>query len=70
VDVELEFDQERTDQYGRLLAYVYLAGRSMLNMDLVEEGYAQAYPYAPNTRYEERFAAGTEPSNCNGRLGQ
>jgi micrococcal nuclease len=57
VDVELEFDQERTDQYGRLLAYVYPAGRSMFNMDLVEEGYAQAYPYAPNTRYEERFAA-------------
>ena len=42
----------------------------MFNMDLVEEGYAQAYPYAPNTRYEERFAAGTEPPNCNGRLGQ
>jgi micrococcal nuclease len=57
VDVELEFDQERTDQYGRLLAYVYPAGGEMFNMDLVEEGYAQAYPYPPNTRYEERFAA-------------
>jgi micrococcal nuclease len=57
VDVELEFDQERTDQYGRLLAYVYPAGGEMFNVDLVEEGYAQAYPYPPNTRYEDRFAA-------------
>lgn len=40
VDIELEFDQERTDQYGRLLAYVYPAGGSMFNVDLVEEGYA------------------------------
>jgi len=57
VDIELEFDQERTDQYGRLLAYVYPAGGEMFNVDLVQEGYAQAYPCAPNTRYEERFAA-------------
>ena len=57
VDVELEFDEERTDQYGRLLAYVYPAGGSMFNVDLVEEGYAQAYPYPPNTKYEDRFAA-------------
>jgi micrococcal nuclease len=57
VDIEMEFDQERTDQYGRLLAYVYPAGGEMFNMDLVEEGYAQAYPYPPNTRYEDRFAA-------------
>jgi micrococcal nuclease len=56
VDIELEFDQERTDQYGRLLAYVYPAGGEMFNIDLVEEGYAQAYPYPPNTRYEDRFA--------------
>jgi micrococcal nuclease len=57
VDIEREFDQERTDRYGRLLAYVYPAGGEMFNMDLVEDGYAQAYPYPPNTRYEDRFAA-------------
>jgi micrococcal nuclease len=57
VDIEVEFDQERTDQYGRLLAYVYPAGGSMFNLDLVEKGYAQAYPYPPNTKYEDRFAA-------------
>ncbi len=55
--VELEFDVEKTDQYGRLLAYVYPQGGEMFNEDLVEEGYAQAYAYPPNTRYADRFAA-------------
>ena len=54
--VDLEFDQERIDQYGRLLAYVYANG-SMFNEKLVEDGYAQAYPYPPNTTYEGKFAA-------------
>ena len=59
-EVELEFDAEKTDQYGRLLAYVYPGGGEMFNEDLVEEGYAQAYPYPPNTRYADRFAAAQE----------
>jgi endonuclease YncB( thermonuclease family) len=28
----------------------------MFNEDLVEQGYAQTYPYPPNTKYEGRFA--------------
>ena len=56
-EVELEFDEERTDQYGRLLAYVYLAGDEMFNGELVEGGYAQVYTVEPNARYEERFRA-------------
>ncbi len=55
--VELEFDVEKTDRYGRLLAYVYPEGGEMFNEDLVEGGYAQVYPYPPNTRYADRFAA-------------
>jgi micrococcal nuclease len=56
-EVELEFDEERTDQYGRLLAYVYLSGDEMFNGELVEGGYAQVYTVEPNARYEERFRA-------------
>ena len=63
--VGLEFDVEREDQYGRLLAYVYLGGE-MFNEALVEEGYAQAYPYEPNTRYEGRFAAAQEEARAAG----
>jgi len=54
--VRLEFDQERMDQYGRLLAYVY-AGGTMFNEELVANGYAQAYPYPPNTAHAGLFAA-------------
>lgn len=63
--VGLEFDVEREDQYGRLLAYVYLGGE-MFNEVLVEEGYAQAYPYDPNTRYEGRLAATQEDARTAG----
>jgi micrococcal nuclease len=66
VSIELEFDQERTDQYGRLLAYIYPTGKGMFNVDLVEKGYAQAYPYPPNTKYEERFAAAQDEARSAG----
>ena len=64
--VELEFDVEKTDQYDRLLAYVYPQGGEMFNEDLLEEGLAQAYPYAPNTRYADRFAAAQEQARAAG----
>jgi micrococcal nuclease len=38
-EVDLAFDQECTDVYGRLLAYVTVAGREV-NSLLVERGYA------------------------------
>jgi nuclease-like protein len=56
---------ERIDQYDRLLAYVYVGGE-MFNEELVEEGYAQAYPYPPNTKYEDRFAEAQEEARAGG----
>src|SRR3990170_901464 len=38
-DVRLEFDEERADKYGRLLAYLYV-GDQMINAILIEEGLA------------------------------
>ena len=63
--VRLEFDQERIDQYDRLLAYIY-AGGSMFNEELVRKGYAQAYPYPPNTTYEAKFAAAQRMARTSG----
>ena len=37
--MRLDFDAERRDVYGRLLAYVYLGDR-FVNAELVERGYA------------------------------
>lgn len=51
----LEFDVEREDRYGRVLAYVYGPDGAMFNEALLLGGYAQVATFPPNTRYEERF---------------
>jgi len=52
--VKLEFDVEKRDRYGRLLAYVYVDGL-MVNEWLVANGYARAVAFPPNVKYEEHF---------------
>jgi endonuclease YncB( thermonuclease family) len=55
--VTLTFDEERTDQYGRALAYVQIAGQSeTFNETLLKQGYAQLDIVPPNDRYEARFS--------------
>lgn len=41
--VKLEFDQERRDRHGRLLAYVRLPNGQLLNELLLQKGYASVY---------------------------
>jgi len=53
--VALEFDVERIDPYGRVLAYVWLPDGTMFNETLVREGYAQVATFPPNVKYTERF---------------
>ncbi|WP_207263300.1 thermonuclease family protein [Desulfovibrio sp. Huiquan2017] len=52
--LQLEFDTERRDHYGRTLAYVH-AGGLMLNEELVRAGLAIPFRVRPNTRYFARF---------------
>ncbi len=52
--VTLEFDIERTDRYGRTLAYVWLAG-GLFNEKILRDGYAAVSTYPPNVRYVDRF---------------
>lgn len=49
-DVVLEFDQERTDQYDRLLAGVY-ADDVLLNEQMARDGFGHPTYYAPNERF-------------------
>lgn len=55
-DVELEFDVERLDPYGRTLAYVWLGGE-LFNETLVREGYALVTTFPPDVGYVDRFVA-------------
>jgi endonuclease YncB( thermonuclease family) len=52
--ISLEFDIQKEDKYGRMLAYVYLDDK-MFNMTLLEEGYAQVATYPPNIKYVDKF---------------
>jgi micrococcal nuclease len=52
--VRLVFGVERRDQYGRLLAYVYLGDR-FVNAELVRRGLAETLTIPPNDRYAERL---------------
>jgi micrococcal nuclease len=52
--VQLEYDVERTDKYGRTLAYVWL-GQELFNATLVQEGYAQVMTIPPNVKYADLF---------------
>ena len=49
--VRLEFDEERKDRYGRLLAYVFLDNGEMVNALLVKKGLAFVMINKPNTKY-------------------
>ncbi len=49
--VRLEFDQERNDRHGRLLAYVFLENGDMVNELLVRKGFARVLPKPPNLKY-------------------
>jgi len=53
--VFLEFDAQKTDKYGRVLAYVWLSNGKLLNEILLQEGYAMLLTIPPNTKYVDRF---------------
>lgn len=50
--IKLEFDAERKDHYGRLLAYVFVKNL-FVNAELVKLGYAKVMIKPPNTKYSD-----------------
>jgi len=65
-EVWLETDVQESDQYGRLLAYVW-AGDTFVNLELVRQGYANAYTVPPNVRYAEAFVRAEQAAREAGR---
>ena len=53
--IYLEFDVRERDQYGRILAYIYLADGRMVNELMLKAGYATLMTVPPNVKYKDRF---------------
>jgi micrococcal nuclease len=53
--VDIEFDVEKRDKYGRLLGYVWDKKGRLINEKMLEDGYALLYSIPPNVKYVERF---------------
>jgi len=79
--IKLEFDPivgER-DKYGRLLGYVWLNSDTLINNELVKQGYAHEYTYRSQAyKYQSLFRASEQeakqaaagfwsPQTCNGK---
>ena len=65
-DVRLEYDAERRDVYGRLLAYVYVSD-TFVNAELVRRGFATTLTIAPNDRFAGTFARLEREASAAGR---
>jgi micrococcal nuclease len=56
--LRLERDVEARDDYGRLLVYVYTAAdNTLVNLELVEQGYATLLTFPPNVAHVDEFVA-------------
>jgi len=64
-EVRLEFDWQKRDKYGRLLAYVYLTDGTFLNAEIIKQGYGFAYTRFP-FKYLEEFRRYEKEARENG----
>lgn len=54
--VNVEFDVDQRDKYGRLLGYLWSRNKgTLINEQMVEDGHAVVYTFPPNVRYVDRF---------------
>jgi micrococcal nuclease len=61
--VTLEKDVSETDQYGRLLRYVWVGGSAgwlLVNLELLRLGYAQVTTYPPDVKYVDALYLNAE----------
>lgn len=52
--VRLEFDKEREDSDGRMLAYIFVK-KLFVNAELIKLGYARTHINPPNDKYKDIF---------------
>ncbi len=54
--ISLEYDRDRKDRYGRILAYVWV-DTLLVNAELIKRGLASVYMFSPNLRYRDLFVS-------------
>ncbi len=64
--VLLEKDVTDKDQYGRLLRYVWV-DNTLVNLQLVKEGFAHSYTYPPDVKYQAEILAAEKEARENKR---
>jgi micrococcal nuclease len=64
--VWLEKDVSESDRYGRLLRYVWL-GDTLVNAEIVRQGYARAGTYPPDVKYQSRLIRAEREARAAGR---
>ncbi len=65
--IRLEYDKDKEDAYGRLLAYAYNYNGEMINSKMISEGYASVYTFPPNVKYYDLFLKAQEEAIANRR---
>jgi micrococcal nuclease len=63
--VSLEMGVDARDQYGRLLAYIWIDS-TLINWRMIREGWAVTLTYPPNVRYVDWFTAAVEAARNDG----
>jgi micrococcal nuclease len=59
----LEFDVERRDKYGRLLAYLWTPDGRLVNLMMVRSGYAMLFTFPPNVKHANEFRAAQQEAS-------
>lgn len=64
----IEYDKEKRDKYGRLLAYVFLPDGRLLNEEILKAGHGDLFRSTENIKYKARLETALDHAKKN-RLG-
>ncbi len=54
--IKIVTDKQKHDDYGRLLAYVFIGENQFINLQMIKDGYARPMAKSPNLRYADQFS--------------
>jgi micrococcal nuclease len=66
--VRLEYDVDKRDKHGRILAYIWTTDGTLVNLSMVKNGQAVLYTFPPNVKYVNDLKAAQAEAR-NKRLG-